>query len=307
MCAKKAKLLVIAGATASGKSSLAMSLAQRLPADIISGDSMQFYRSLDIGVAKPTTEEQQLVKHHLIDIMDISERVDVFRYLELANQAISEVTKQGKIPMVVGGTGMYLKALLYGLDELPGDVQLRAELDQLYDSDAGFEPLKVRMATEDPIALEKWGQHRRKLIRALEVKLLCGKSIIELQQGERELKWDAKVLMINPEREILKERIALRTKQMLAEGWIEEAEQAIQAGLLTSPTAHQALGYKIINQFLLGEINRQELEEQIVTKTWQFARRQLTWFRNQHPEAQWLSWPVAVEDTFNNIQNWSEL
>ncbi len=301
------ELLVIAGPTASGKSALAMQLAQKLATDIISGDSMQFYRTLNIGVAKPTLLEQQQVKHHLIDILDIQERVDVFRFLSLAEAEIAQVSREKKLPMVVGGTGMYLKALLYGLDDLPGDVVLRAELDEKYDNDEHFDDLKKLMQTVDPQALAKWHQHRRKLIRALEVITLCGKSITLLQQGARPLRWKAKVLIILPEREALKSRIALRTKEMLADGWIAEAEAVLAAGLLNTPTAHQALGYDLIGEYLAGKLSLKQLEELIITKTWQFARRQITWFKNQHPEAEFLSYPIDVDAVYKQIDDWRKL
>ena len=136
------KLLVIAGPTAGGKSALGLEFAERLNGEIISGDSMQLYRGLSIGVAKPDAAEQRRVKHHLIDVFDFSVPVDVYRYLELAEPAIDEVSLHGALPVVVGGTGMYLKALLYGLDELPGDAVVRKELDRSYDNESGEAELK---------------------------------------------------------------------------------------------------------------------------------------------------------------------
>jgi tRNA dimethylallyltransferase len=281
------RLLVIAGATASGKSSLALEAARKINGEIVSVDSMQLYRDLPIGTAQPTAAEKALIPHHLTGIYDLNERSEVFRFCAEADRAIADIQQRGKIPILCGGTGLYLKALLYGLDDLPGDRKLRQELDGLYDSDAGEILLHERVSRLDPAAFEKWKSCRRRLIRALEVFLITGKSIVELQQGRREkLRYDVSAFVIERESSVLKERIARRAEIMLADGWIEEARNAISKGLFSTPTAHQALGYRQIEAFLKGEISRSELHEKICTATWQYARRQRTWFRHQHPEAE---------------------
>lgn len=298
------KLLVIAGPTAGGKSALGLELAERLNGEIISGDSMQLYRGLSIGVAKPDAAEQRRVKHHLIDVFDFSVPVDVYRYLELAEPAIDEVSLRGSLPVVVGGTGMYLKALLYGLDELPGDAVVRKELDRLYDNESGEAELKRLVLECDPVSYERWEKHRRKLIRALEVFRVSGRRLSELQSGEKRLRCDAKMFILLPEREELKRRIAARTAKMLQDGWIEEAGSAIKAGLLESPTARQALGYDIIGEYLSGRLSYEEMSDRIITNTWQFARRQFTWFRHQHPEGEVISYPLDVDKLCAEIELW---
>lgn len=298
------KLLVIAGPTAGGKSALGLELAERLNGEIISGDSMQLYRGLSSGVAKPDAAEQRRVKHHLIDVFDFSVPVDVYRYLELAELAIDEVSLHGALPVVVGGTGMYLKALLYGLDELPGDAVVRKELDRLYDNESGEAELKRLVLECDPVSYERWEKHRRKLIRALEVFRVSGRRLSELQSGEKRLRCDAKMFILLPEREELKRRIAARTAKMLQDGWIEEAGSAIKAGLLESPTARQALGYDIIGEYLSGRLSYEEMSDRIITKTWQFARRQFTWFRHQHPEGEVISYPLDVDKLCAEIELW---
>ena len=279
------RLLAVMGPTASGKSELALEAARRLDGEIVSADSMQLYRGLAIGTAQPTAAERAEVPHHLVGILDLSERADVRGYVDRAERAIADIERRGKVPVIVGGTGYYLKALLYGLDDLPADAALRAELDRRYDSEAGGEELRGRMAAEDPAALARCGSCRRKLIRALEVRLLTGRSIVELQQGARPLKRPVLAWKLEVPPAALRERIARRTRRMLESGWIEEAERAIAAGLLTSPTAHQALGYAVIGEYLRGAIPAAEMERRIVDRTCQFARRQRTWFRHQHPEA----------------------
>lgn len=280
-------LLVIAGATASGKSSLALEAARRIGGEIISVDSMQLYRDIPIGTAQPSLEEKQEIRHHLTGVYDLYERAEVFRFTAEADAAIADVQKRNCIPILCGGTGLYLKSLLYGLDDLPGDRTLRAELDEKYDSEAGESELHQYVSQVDPEAFEKWKFCRRRLIRALEVFLITGKSIVELHKGKREkLRYDARTFIIERESSVLKERIASRARQMLDNHWIDEARDVIKKGLFSTPTAHQALGYRQINEYLNGKLNKDELLEKICTATWQYARRQRTWFRHQHPEAE---------------------
>jgi len=281
-------LVVIMGPTASGKSAMALELAGQYGGEIVSADSMQLYRDLPIGTAQPTAGERRRIPHHLVGIYDLDVRSDVYTFVALADRAIADIRQRGRVPVVAGGTGLYLRALLYGLDPLPGDAALKRDLDARYDSPAMLDALqaKLREAGDDAV-LERFGNNRRRLIRALEVRMLTGKSILDLQAAQkpqlryplilaRKLEWPG---------EALKRRIAERVETMLAAGWIDEAEWAIAHGLFSSPTAHQALGYKIIGQYLAGELFRDALPGRIAAATWQFARRQQTWFRHQHPEA----------------------
>ncbi|MBS1368350.1 MAG: tRNA (adenosine(37)-N6)-dimethylallyltransferase MiaA [Lentisphaeria bacterium] len=280
-------IVVIMGPTASGKSALALDIARRCGGEIVSVDSMQLYRGLEIGTAQPTPEEQREVPHHLVGCFDFHERIDVFAFQRLADRAIAEIRARGRLPVLAGGTGFYLRALLYGLDDLPADRGLRKKLDEAYDSDAGEEPLKRRMAELDPAGLARWENCRRRLIRALEVRLLTGKSILELQKNPfDELRYPVRAWKLELPSDMLKERISRRARQMLESGWIGEARAALSAGLLESPTAHQALGYRLIADHLAGKFGYEELHARISTATWQLARRQRTWFRHQHPEAE---------------------
>ncbi|UDQ97192.1 tRNA (adenosine(37)-N6)-dimethylallyltransferase MiaA [Lentisphaerota bacterium WC36G] len=293
-------ILVIAGPTASGKSSLAVEVAKEFDGEIITADSMQLYKYLDIGTAKPSVAEQEGIKHHLIDILEITEGVDVYDYLARAEKLILEIQSRGKLPIVAGGTGFYIKSLLYGLDNLPGDEKIREKLFAKYDNDEKFGELLEIMTEKSPNDAKKWAQHRRKLIRAYEIFLLTGKSLIELQTLEQpQLRYKSIVYTLNWDRAILRERIFKRTKIMLQQGWIEEGKNLIEnMNLFDTPTAHQVLGYKQIAAYLNGEINIAQLEEQIATKTWQYARRQLTWFKKQHPEAIALEMPIADKKVF---------
>ena len=280
-------LAVIAGATASGKSAMALELAQKLDGEIVSVDSMQLYRAIPIGTAQPTIEERAMVPHHLVGIYEFSQRAEVYTFTSLAEQAIADISARGKTPILCGGTGLYLKALLYGLDNLPGDEKLKQELDTQYDKEDMLQELQQRLiALGDNAVVEKFTNNRRRLIRALEVRLLTGRSIIDLQgEYKPQLRYKLNTAFrIEHERSVLQKRIADRTAVMLKSGWIEEAAAAFEQGMLESPTAHQALGYKIIKRFLDNEFNLDKLQELIATATWQYARRQLTWFRHQHPE-----------------------
>ena len=280
-------LKVIAGPTASGKSSMALNIAGKCNGEIVSIDSMQLYRIIPIGTAQPDAADKALIPHHLVGIYEIDQRAEVYTFVELAEKAIRDITSRSRVPILCGGTGLYLKSLLYGLDQLPGDNDLKKRLDKEYDDPAMLKELPNRLITlGDQQVVDKFTNNRRRLIRALEIRLLTGKSILELQNEYRprlRYKLDDAVYLAH-DRAVLQERIAARTRQMLKSGWIEEAENAIKAGLLTSPTAHQALGYKIIDRYLRGEIDLAKLEELIITATWQYARRQQTWFRHQHPE-----------------------
>ena len=280
-------IVVIAGPTASGKSALALEIAAELGGEIVSVDSMQLYRVIPIGTAQPTLAERSVIPHHLVGIYELDQRAEVYTFVEMADRAIADVIRRGKVPVLCGGTGLYLKSLLYGLDNLPGDDQLKSRLDAQYDAPEKLAELQARLVElGDDAVVQKFTNNRRRLIRALEIRLLTGRSIIDLQG---EYKPTLRYNLFNPirlehDRSVLQERIARRTGVMLKDGWVEEAEAAIKAGLLASPTAHQALGYKIIARYLNGEIKFYELEQLIVTATWQYARRQQTWFRHQHPE-----------------------
>lgn len=288
-------LLVLMGPTASGKSALALEAARRLDGEIVSIDSMQLYRGLEIGTAQPTQEERESVPHHLVGEFDFHTRIDVFHFQQLADRAIAGIRARGKLPILAGGTGLYLKALLYGIDDLPSDRKLRAELDEAYDSGAGEAALHDRMRALDPAALQRWGKCRRRLIRALEVRLLTGQSILSLQQNPGDtLRYAVRAWKLELPPELLAEQIARRAEAMLDAGWIDEARAAIADGLLDSPTAHQAIGYRLIAEFLAGRMDRRQLQERIITATRQLARRQRTWFRHQHPEARPLPCPDGV-------------
>lgn len=295
---------VIMGATASGKSALALKLAAEMDGEIISADSMQLYRELDKGTAKPTPQELSDIPHHLVNILNMTERSDVFSMVSRMEQAINEIRERNKLPIVAGGTGLYLRALLYGMDDVPADQTLRKQLDEQFDSPEGHERLKQIMEKECPSDFARWKDHPRKLIRAREVFLLCKTEMTILQKAwkERPPRADAVSFLLVWEREELNRRIFLRCGEMLENGWIEETERLMSQGLFETPTAWQALGYSIIRDHLLGKVKKSELCEKISIATRQFAKRQMTWFSGQHPEAVRIPMPCSMEQAISIIR-----
>ena len=296
-------LIVIMGTTGSGKSELAMQIAGKLPCEIISADSMQVYKGMDIGTAKPTKTEQNAVKHHLIDILDIQQRLDVYWYVEKAKIAIENIRNNNKIPLIVGGSGMYIRALLYGLDPLPASKKLRAELGQKYEGKDGEKRLIDDLKKVDAKAVQASGNNKRKLLRALEVFKLTGKPISQQHEiwGESKLCYPVSAYYVTRERTDLFKRIENRTIKMLANGWIEETDSLIKRGLLETPTARQAIGYGIIAKYLSNEIKYDEMRIRIVAATKRYARRQITWFNNKHPEANQIPLSKNLPDIVNDI------
>lgn len=287
------------GPTCCWKSETAIAVARRIGAEIVSCDSMQVYRGLEIGTAQPTKEELDAVPHHLVGCMEISERYDVNRFLELANQAIDGIHSRGRRAVVVGGTGLYARSLVYGHSLLPSDTAVfeavkaqlegggRSELERELATAAGGSEMVPKDVLLNP----------RRLIRACEVLRLTGRPPWELQSGGSTPKPSFRQFMLLPELELLKQRIRRRTGRMLAAGWLEEAQRAIGRGLMQTPTARQALGYSDIAAFLDGNGagTMEELEEQLVSKTIKYARRQFTWFRHQHPGAETLAVACAAD------------
>ena len=281
---------VLMGPTASGKSALAIACARAFHGEIISADSMQVYRELNIGTAKPSPEEQREIPHHLIDILDLQ-----FSFRDRAEALIAEIRERGKLPILAGGTGLYLRAVLYGLDNMPSDRELRKKLDTEFDHPEGFEKLKDLMRQRAPDDYAKSCMHRRRLIRSYEILLLTGKSMTELQKSWKRNppRRDAVQFVLQWDREELKRRIRLRCEEMLRAGWIEETRRLRDRGLFSAPTA----------DYLDGTIPREALPDRIATATWQFARKQLIWFRGQHPGAVPLDMTRSVNKLLEQIHD----
>ena len=273
------QVLAIVGPTASGKSDVAFSIAQRLVGEIISVDSMQVYRGMDIGTAKPAPEQRAQVPHHLIDVADISQPFDAAQFVSRAREAVAGVQQRRRLPILCGGTGLYLRALLEGLGESPpASPDLRAELEAT--------PLPVllnELAARDPqTASQIDSKNPRRVIRAVEVVRLTGKPY-SLQRA----KWDdqasspAMIVGLLRERSDLVRRIDERVERMFERGLVAETKALLDAGLRNNRTALQALGYRQVVEHLQGSRSYADTVEVVKVQTRRFAKRQMTWFKRQ--------------------------
>jgi tRNA dimethylallyltransferase len=287
-----ARSLFLAGPTAVGKSEIALLLAEKIGGEIISVDSMQVYRGLDIGTAKPSAEERARVPHHLIDVVEITESFDAAQFVRLANTAVAEIQSRGRVPIFCGGTGLYFKGFLEGLGEAPpADEKVRAELEAM-----PLPELLAELAERDPVTYEKIDRKNpRRVVRAMEVIRLTGKKF-----SEQRAEWKSTVhspqstVIFGLARGVadLRARIDARVDAMFARGLVEETRRLLEHGLAQNKTAMQALGYRQVIEHLRGERSLPETIEVVKIKTRQFAKRQMTWFRRQLN----LEWIELVRD-----------
>ncbi|HRU02192.1 MAG TPA: tRNA (adenosine(37)-N6)-dimethylallyltransferase MiaA, partial [Victivallales bacterium] len=231
-------LIFLMGPTAVGKSQLALEIALQFDGEIINADSMQLYRGLDIGTAKASPEEQKKIKHHLIDILDISEKINVFKYKKLAEEAACEIRKRGKNIIFVGGSGLYLKTLIEDINEPPASTELMAKLQKIFsEDDIGKKKLAEFLETKSFTDFQRTYPNYRRMLRAAELIILKEKIQTERKKTSGIFTFSEKIaFFITMEREELKKRIMSRTEEMLKKGWIEEARKMILKGLLNSPT-----------------------------------------------------------------------
>jgi len=279
--------IFIAGPTAVGKSAVALALAEKIGGEIISADSMQVYRGLDIGTAKPSAAERARVPHHLVDICDLHEAFDAAQFIRRAQKVVEEIQSRGHTPVFCGGTGLYFKAFLDGLGEAPpADEKLRAELEAL-----PFEILLRELRERDPAAYEKIDkQNPRRVVRAVEVIRLTGKRF----SGQR-AEWKVQspksrvqsFFCFTRQPEDLRQRINARVDEMFRRGLVEETRELLSRGLAENKFAMQAIGYRQVVEHLRGERDLAATIELVKTKTRQFAKRQLTWFR-RHGNCEWI-------------------
>ena len=280
----KPRILAIVGPTASGKSSLAVRLAKELRGEIISCDSMQIYRRMDVGTAKPTAHEQELVRHRMIDIAEPHEPFSCADYVKIAKEEIAKTLEAGKLPIVCGGTGLYLDALLRGSDfgETQVDENLRLELERFAEEN-GNEALHKRLVEIDPeSAAAIHPNNVKRVIRAIEIFMTGGVKKSELDRRSKlcESPYDALVIALRyNNRDILYERIDKRVDVMLKEGLLEETKQFLDEGIFEkNTTASQAIGYKEMLCYLSGDTSLEGAAELLKTATRRYAKRQMTWF-----------------------------
>ena len=297
----KPKVIVIVGPTASGKTSLSIELAKKINGEIVSCDSMQIYKDMDIGSAKPSKEEMQGIKHYMIDEVIPTQRFSVAEYKKKAELAIEEILKNGKVPIVVGGTGLYANSLIYGIEysNIEFDEKYRKKLMEIAQSEEGLKSLYEEAKRIDKKAMEKISPNdQKRILRILEIYNATGKTKTEQEEISRknEVKYDYNVFAINIERTILYERINKRVDIMIEQGLIEEVRKLIEK-YPEFPTAMQAIGYKEIVQYFDGKITKEEAIEKIKQETRRYAKRQITWFKRIEN----IKWLNGLEKTQNNI------
>ncbi|QUL80095.1 tRNA (adenosine(37)-N6)-dimethylallyltransferase MiaA [Brevibacterium sp. SMBL_HHYL_HB1] len=281
----QAPIITVVGATATGKSDLALDLAEHLGGEIINTDSMQFYRGMDIGTAKLPVEERRGIPHHLIDILDVTAEANVQDFQARARTAIADIRDRGHRPILVGGSGLYVRAAVDHM-EFPGtDPDLRARLEA--EAAADRWSLHQRLRELDPTAAEKITVNdQRRIARALEVIELTGRAFSAQLPDYQEIEPTIH-LGLSMDRPVLHERIAARVELMWDHGWVDEVRSLLEVGLAEGRTASRAIGYAQIRRHLDGELSAAEAKEETIVRTRQFARRQDTWFRRD-PRIHWI-------------------
>ena len=296
----KPKVIVICGPTASGKTALSIELAKRIDGEVVSADSMQIYKDMNIGSAKVTPEEMDGIKHYLIDFVSPDERYSVANYKQDAKKAIEEIIAKGKTPIVVGGTGLYVDSLIYEIEynDIEIDEEYRKELESIKEAE-GLEILYKMALKIDPEAMEKISSNdSKRIMRVLEIYHSTGKTKTqqELESRKKEIPYDYKVFAINMDREKLYDRINRRVDIMIEKGLVEEVEKLIEK-YKKFPTAMQGLGYKEVRDYLEEKLSYEDMIEKIKQESRRYAKRQLTWFRKDKDTI----WIDGLNDMEENI------
>ena len=299
----KPKVIVIGGPTASGKTALSIELAKKIDGEIVSADSMQIYKDMSIGTAKPTIEEIGDVKHYMLDFVSPDTRYSVSQYKEDAINCIEKIIKKGKTPIVVGGTGLYIDSLIYGIEyqEITIDTEYRDQLNKQADS-GNLHELYEEACKIDPEAMKIISPNdKKRIIRVLEIYKQTGKTKTEqnIESRKKEVPYDYIMFAINMDREKLYERINKRVDIMLENGLIEEV-QALINKYDNIKTAMQGLGYKEVVQYLNNELTKEEMIDKIKMESRRYAKRQLTWFR-KNKETIWIDGLSPIENNVNEI------
>ncbi len=288
------KIVVICGPTASGKTRLAVELALARGGEVVSADSMQIYRTMDIGTAKPTPEEMRGVPHHMLNVADPEKDFSVARYVEMARTCVDDILARGKLPIVAGGTGLYIDSLVSGRDFAPfdPDSELRAQLEAEFDQKGGEEML-AQLAKIDPEAAARLHPNdAKRIVRALEVFHSTGKTISQhnLETQSIPPRYEATTIALSFERrEDMWARIDRRVDEMMAAGLVDEVQELLSRGVPDKCTAMQAIGYKEMVSALRGDGDVLAAAEEIKLRSRQYAKRQLTWF-GRNPSANWYRW-----------------
>ena len=287
----KNKIVVVCGPTASGKTALSIALAKAFDGEVVSADSMQIYRGMDIGTAKPTKEEMAGVPHHMLDVAEPGEQYSVSRYVQEATACVEDILARGKLPIVCGGTGLYIDGLIRGTDFQPAgtDNGIREELEKEWE-EQGAEAMMARLAAVDPPSAERLHlSDKRRILRALEVYLATGETITAHNARTKAIppRFEAVMIGLNTQpRDILYGRIDRRVDVMLEQGLLREVQTLLEKGLLEG-TAAQAIGYKELLAHFRGEMTLDAAADLIRQKSRNYAKRQLTWFRRDE-RVKWI-------------------
>lgn len=287
----KQPMVILAGPTAAGKTALSIELAKKINGAVISADSMQVYKYMDIGSAKVRPDEMQGIPHYLIDCLMPEEEFNIYRFQKMANEALEEIYSQGRIPIIAGGTGFYIQALLYQIDfsAEKGDKSYRAGLETLA-REQGASALHKRLRDVDPVSADAIHENNiKRVIRALEYYHMTGEPISRHNELERrkESPYNFAYFVLTDERSRLYERIDRRVDRMMEEGLLEEVKKLRQMGYRRDMVSMQGLGYKELLDYLEGSVTLEEAVYVIKRETRHFAKRQLTWFRRER-ECIWL-------------------
>ena len=290
------KIAVITGPTATGKTGIAVALAKMLDAEVVSADSMQVYRGFDIGTAKPTPAERDGIPHHLIDVVDPAAPFDAARFKRLADAVIDEIHARGRRVLVVGGTGLYIRALLHGLQKGPSpDPEIRKVLLERGRTEGWPALHRELLERDEPTGRRLHPNDGVRILRALEV-VLSSRIPLSTWHAEhqfRETRYDALLLVLKRPRAELNAIIEKRVDEMMAQGFLEETRALLEKGLSPALKPMQGLGYKRLVAHLLGELTLEEAVEKTKTDTRRFAKRQVTWFKKE-PDIEWVSPDIAT-------------
>ncbi|HJV45363.1 MAG TPA: tRNA (adenosine(37)-N6)-dimethylallyltransferase MiaA [Bacillota bacterium] len=300
---EKEKLLVIVGPTAVGKTALSIDLAKEFTGEIISGDSIQVYRGMDIGSAKITPQEMKDIPHYLIDTHDPDEPFSVAEFQSRATQLIRDINDRRKLPMIVGGTGLYIQSVIYQyqFSEAGQDPELRKELEN-FALEQGNEALHQRLTEIDPMTANRLHPNDiKRIVRALEIYELTGTTMAEYQKRSKESPYQLCLIGLSMDRDVLYERINQRVDLMIEQGLVEEVRTLLDKGYHKGLTSLHAIGYKEMIDYIEGTLSLEEAVEQLKKNSRNFAKRQLTWFRSM-PDLHWFdvtdrrNWSLHVEN-----------
>jgi tRNA dimethylallyltransferase len=301
MLSNKVKVISVTGPTCTGKSALSILLAERFDGEIINCDSMQVYKYFDIGTAKSDPNMRKRVPHHLIDIIEPQEEFNAARFKEMADQAIDTIRTRRKTPILVGGTGLYLRALVYGLFKADKNHDLREKLQEEYSEDPlkFYERLKE---TDRDYAMRISFRDKIRVVRAMEIFLISGKQVSELEKdhGFREPQYDILKIGLKKEKDELYTKINERVNDMFAQGWVEEVKNILSMGTSDTVKPFSSIGYREILLNIKGSIQHKDMVQDIQTHTRHYAKRQFTWFAKEK-DMNWFEYPEDLEEIKNKV------